>query len=319
MPGTIRAAVATDTFPLYLSTKFSESHNVQANWNEYNDGSTERGALVTEGRRSWKLSKRLVSSDMVALRTFWENHPSQAFYFFNPSETTPPYSRNPVGTNGRYIVRFASDWSQTMSMVRGDADVELIELAAEVAGYTVTETNASGSPLVSASLVVIASFTVDPSSPDGRPTIDLLYGNTISSQVASGSGVIGTSPTTLSYSIPTANLGNFFNMSVRASIIGTLGGAVFTPYRSTLNIYDVSVQATYQDTTTGIVRPTATRSVTGSGFGIFYGGVQGNVVNAAAAIDSDSSTFASVTRDYYGSLADPGYLQVSSFQFPAIA
>ncbi len=181
-------------------------------------------------------------------------------------------------------------------------------------------TNEAGSPLVAANLVVVASFTPDTTGM-GIPYLVGVYGAASSNngfQLGSGSG-IGGSPTTLTYAIPTENLSSFFNLGIVAYIDGTLGGTVFSPSRSTLNIYDVYVQSTYQDGTTGTVRAVGTTQSTGTGSGIFYGGVQGQVTNAGGAIDGDTSTFASVTRDFYDPLASPGYLQVLSFQFPNYA
>jgi hypothetical protein len=129
MPGVIGAAVAVATFPVNLSTKFVETHTVLANLNEYSDGSSQRKSLVLGGRRSWKLAKRLVPAETVQLRTFWEDHTADAFNFYNPFETIPPFSRTPTGGSGLYIVRFASDWEQTNGMARSDASCDLIEVA----------------------------------------------------------------------------------------------------------------------------------------------------------------------------------------------
>lgn len=129
MPGNVRGAVAIGTLPLSLSTKFTESSSVQVNINEYHDGSCQRISLVTGGRRSWKIAKRLTPSQVGTLRTFVESLKGAAFYFFNPSETLPPFSSAPIGTFGRYLVRMASDWEQTNGMARVDTSIELIELA----------------------------------------------------------------------------------------------------------------------------------------------------------------------------------------------
>lgn len=77
------------------------------------------------------MSKRLDASNLVALRNFYDAAKGGAFYFYNPSETQPPYSPNPTGTAGRYLVRFNSDWSQTTSMVRIDTAIELMEVASD--------------------------------------------------------------------------------------------------------------------------------------------------------------------------------------------
>lgn len=129
MPGNLNAAVPIGTLPFSLCTKFSESHSVQMNINRYRDNSTQRQSLVVGGRRRWAISKRLTAADLGILRDFFFNAHGGAFYFYNPCETSPPYSRNPIGTQGRYLVRFNSDWSQTNGSGRIDAGIELIEVA----------------------------------------------------------------------------------------------------------------------------------------------------------------------------------------------
>lgn len=126
MPGVVRGAVPVATFPITLSTKFTETSSTQANTLEYHDGGSQRKALVATNRKSWNLSKRLGPTDLVALRTFWEANAVTAFHFYNPIDAIT------------YLVRFASDWSQSMGMVRGDASVDLIEVAtdAEILFYS---------------------------------------------------------------------------------------------------------------------------------------------------------------------------------------
>lgn len=122
--------------PYSLSIQFSESHSIQMDINEYHDGRSQRTALAVSARRSWKIAKRLDPTSLVALRTFFDAAKGGAFFFYNPSETVPPYSPNPSGTVGRYLVRFNSDWSQTNNIARIDTAIELTEVAsaADIAG-----------------------------------------------------------------------------------------------------------------------------------------------------------------------------------------
>lgn len=130
MPGTIRGAVSNGTFPTSLSTKFVRAQSVQARVNEYHDGTTQRSALVDESRRTWQLAKRLTAATLATLRDFWQTNPNTAFTFYDPFETVPPFTQNPTTTDGAYLVRFNSDWNETIGMVRSDAGVELIEMTA---------------------------------------------------------------------------------------------------------------------------------------------------------------------------------------------
>jgi hypothetical protein len=128
MPGPINPATPIGTLPHALSTQFAESHSVQMNINEYHDGNSQRTALVTGSRRSWKLAQRLDPVHIGLLSDFWDSAKSGAFYFYNPSETIPPYTQTPSGTVGQYLVRFNNDWEQTNGMGRIDTAIELIEV-----------------------------------------------------------------------------------------------------------------------------------------------------------------------------------------------
>lgn len=129
MPRTVGVAAPFGTLPHSISTKFTESHAVQMNINEYHDGASQRTSQVANGRRSWKISKRLDPVSLIALRSFFEEAKGRAFNFYNPSETSPPYSHNPIGASGLYLVRFNGDWEQTNGMGRSDVSIELIEVA----------------------------------------------------------------------------------------------------------------------------------------------------------------------------------------------
>jgi hypothetical protein len=144
MPGPVRGAVSAGILPYSLSTKFSESHAVQAIVNEYHDGSSQRHALVSEGRRTWNLSKHLTAAQLTQLRSFAASLQGGAFYFYNPQETLPPFSNNPIGTSGQYLVRFNGDWSQTNGMVRSDSEVQLIELTTQSEDIPVVTIGGSG-------------------------------------------------------------------------------------------------------------------------------------------------------------------------------
>src|SRR5579872_5969016 len=117
--------------PLSLATQFTAVRAYDCRVNEYHDGTTERGALVTAPRRSWKITKRLSPAVLATLKTFWLAHAADAFYFYEPSETSPPYSYDATGASaaGRYTVVFQGDWSEQCSIPRIDLSLGLVEVA----------------------------------------------------------------------------------------------------------------------------------------------------------------------------------------------
>jgi hypothetical protein len=128
MPGSLNPAVSIGTLPHSVSTKFTEAHGIPMNINRYRDNSSQRTSLATGVRKSWKIAKRLDSLNLGLLRTFFYSANGGAFYFYNPSETNPPFTNNPTGTAGRYLVRFNNDWSQTNELGRISTAIELVEV-----------------------------------------------------------------------------------------------------------------------------------------------------------------------------------------------
>lgn len=131
MPGYLGQPAPVGVFPFSLSTKFTASRTYEARVSEYHDGTTDRGLMVDSSRKSWRMSKRLSAADAQTLRAWWDAHQADAFYFYDFRETVPLFSYDETGvaTAGRYIVRFNSDWSQSIDMVRSNVDVELVEIA----------------------------------------------------------------------------------------------------------------------------------------------------------------------------------------------
>ena len=101
--------------------------------NEYRNGESQRSVLATSSRKRWRLAKRLQPVALQALRDFYDarNGATEAFYFYDPHETSPKFSHDPTGqaTQGRYTVRFNCDWSQSSEPGRSSVNIELIELA----------------------------------------------------------------------------------------------------------------------------------------------------------------------------------------------
>lgn len=141
MPGSVASAsipVVSGNpivLPFFLCKAFMESRSWEMRVNEYHDGTTERMALVSTARRSWQLAARLAPSVLNALWAFWSSWPTAPFYFYDVKE---PASGQPVGSNydpsgasiqGRYMVRFAGDWAETIFIPRAEVAIQLVEVA----------------------------------------------------------------------------------------------------------------------------------------------------------------------------------------------
>jgi phage-related protein len=133
MPGSVANAAPTTVMPNSLSRAFVHTREYPVIDNEYRNGESQRSAQATTSRKKWTLTKRLTPSQLAALRTFYDarNGTHEPFYFYDPYETNPKFAYDPTGVAvaGRYIVRFNSDWSQSVTPGRSDVQLELIELA----------------------------------------------------------------------------------------------------------------------------------------------------------------------------------------------
>jgi hypothetical protein len=302
MPGLVRAAVSVGTLPFSLSTKFSESHAVQVSMNEYHDGSSQRTSLVTSGRRTWKQSKRLTVLQLGLLRDFFEANAQNAFYFYSPFETVPPFSQSPSGTDGRYLVRFASDWEQTNGMVRSDTGIELIELAGgDELDATAPVTNAAvpgnATITVVSAHIPNADFTPFPGAEISLQPVSLFQPADMIQSSAAWSQ--RTDARTISYQAWTG----LVVIALDHFGLGNLGATLSPP--DEVRVYNVYATVTYGDGTIAVLRPTTATPVVNS---------PGNVTNPTGATDSDPTSFASITRTSYPTNSLPNGLILSSFR-----
>jgi phage-related protein len=133
MPGSVQNAAATTVLPLSLCRAFAHERAYPLIENEYKNGESQRSVLATNSRKRWRLAKRLPATALQTLRNFYDarSGATEAFYFYDPYETTPKFSYDPTGqsTVGRYTVRFNGDWQQSSTPGRSDISVELLELA----------------------------------------------------------------------------------------------------------------------------------------------------------------------------------------------
>jgi hypothetical protein len=133
MPGSVQNAAPATVLPLSLSRAFAHSREYPAIENEYRNGESQRSVQASNSRKRWQLAKRLAPAALQTLRDFCDarSGPTEPFYFYDPYETNPKFSHDPTGqaVAGRYIVRFESDWNQTVGLVRADLEITLVEVA----------------------------------------------------------------------------------------------------------------------------------------------------------------------------------------------
>jgi phage-related protein len=133
MPGSVQNAAPLTVLPASLSRAFVHEREYPVLDNEYRNGESQRSVQATNSRKRWRVAKRLTPAQLSALRDFYDARKglTEPFYFYDPYETSPKFSFDPTGqaVAGRYTVRFAGEWSQSVSLGRADIDIELIELA----------------------------------------------------------------------------------------------------------------------------------------------------------------------------------------------
>jgi hypothetical protein len=133
MPGSIQNAAPATVLPHSLCRAFVHEREYPVIDNEYRNGESQRSVQATNSRKRWRLAKRLTPAQLATLRDFYDTRkgPTEPFYFYDPYETNPKFSYDPMGqaVAGRYTVRFNGEWSQSAGLSRADVDIELIELA----------------------------------------------------------------------------------------------------------------------------------------------------------------------------------------------
>ncbi len=133
MPGSVQNAAPLTVLPASLSRAFVHQREYPVLDNEFRNGESQRSVQAASSRKRWRLSKRLTPAQLTALRDFYEARkgPTEPFYFYDPYETSPKFSHDPAGgaVTGRYTVRFAGEWIQSVYLGRTDISLALIELA----------------------------------------------------------------------------------------------------------------------------------------------------------------------------------------------
>jgi phage-related protein len=133
MPGSVQNAAPATVLPASVSRAFVHEREYPVIDNEYRNGESQRSAQASNSRKRWRLAKRLTAAQLAALRDFYDARkgPTEPFYFYDPYETSPKFSHDSSGqaVAGRYAVRFAGEWNQTVFLGRSDVSIELIEVA----------------------------------------------------------------------------------------------------------------------------------------------------------------------------------------------
>ena len=306
MPGVIANPVLVGVFPQSLSTKFVSSNRYESLEAEYHDGTTERSSLVSAGRRTWTMSKRLTPAEASTLRAWFDAHTADAFYFYDLREGT--WDPSGVSVAGRYMVRFDSDFAQTMTVPRLDLSVTLIEIGP---GGTDPGVVLSGPRAY----------------PHGLPTTATLYyitshipgtGYDGVAAISRGSGYElfdSTSWTDRTDSNDWTSVDNRWGASVGPAVIiadpvdsivsffivGTILGSASPG--DIFRVFDCYMDITYADSTTIRYRPQTAVVASGSG----------TVTGAPNAIDTDATTYAEITRVSFG-VFDGAKLVLSNFR-----
>jgi hypothetical protein len=133
MPGSVQNAAPGAVLPLSLSTAFVHTREYSIIGNDYRNGESQRSRQASTSRKRWTLSKRLTPAQLQSLRDFYEARSGshEPFYFYDTYDASPRFSYDSTGQslNGRYVVRFDCEWSQSVGPGRSDVQIQLIELA----------------------------------------------------------------------------------------------------------------------------------------------------------------------------------------------
>jgi len=133
MPGSVANAAPATVLPNSLCRAFLHTREYPVIDNEYRNGESQRSAQAATSRKKWSITKRLTPMLLAALRDFYDarNGTHEPFYYYDPYETNPKFSWDGTGAavTGRYVVRFNTEWSQSITPGRSDVQIELIELA----------------------------------------------------------------------------------------------------------------------------------------------------------------------------------------------
>ena len=137
MPGNLQSAAPNGVMPASLSTAFTELREYAQLQNQYHDGTIQRSQLAQTSRRTFRLSKRLSASVLLALYSFWVSQKGglTPFAFYNPFDVAAGqqigsnYDLTGNSTQGRVTVAFRGPWAQATDLARSNVEgLELVEV-----------------------------------------------------------------------------------------------------------------------------------------------------------------------------------------------
>ena len=133
MPGSVANCRADHGAAQSLSRAFVHTREYPVIDNEYRNGESQRsvaGGDQPQEVEPDEAADALALADAPGVLRCAERH-HEPFYFYDPYETNPKFSYDPTGAavTGRYIVRFNSDWSQSVTLAGRTCRSNLIELA----------------------------------------------------------------------------------------------------------------------------------------------------------------------------------------------
>src|SRR4051794_32193939 len=115
MPGSVANASPSAVMPLALARQFSEQRELPVRVNEYRDGTLHRTREASTSRRRFTATVRLDATNLIALQSFWATMRQSAFFYYHLKETpSGGYDPTGVATAGRYTVRLATPWAESM-------------------------------------------------------------------------------------------------------------------------------------------------------------------------------------------------------------
>ena len=125
MPANLIGATPNGVMPASLCTAFTELREYVQLQNQYHDGTIQRSQLAQTSRRTFRLSKRLSSSLLSALYSFWgsQNGGLTPFVFYNSFDVASGQqigsNYDPTGSNtqGRVTVVFRGHFAAELLCV----------------------------------------------------------------------------------------------------------------------------------------------------------------------------------------------------------
>lgn len=116
--------------PFMLARHFVARREYLATENSYRNGERQVGLLVSTSRKTFEMTAALTAAELQTLRELYDatNSGLDPLYFYYGPETSPPYSSNPSGSDGRYTVRWESEWNQRVGIARSEVSMLLVEV-----------------------------------------------------------------------------------------------------------------------------------------------------------------------------------------------